>query len=99
MMVLGDLNQAGALKSTSLGLKSAHAFFVGNPAKGKMFFQQDPAIGAVLALRLYVWADSDGAAHVGYFDPAALFKAVNPNLTKGGQMAQAAQMIAKGAAQ
>ncbi|WP_063788294.1 DUF302 domain-containing protein [Streptomyces ardesiacus] len=99
MMTLGDLNQAGALKATGLNLKGAHAYFVGNPAKGKMFFEQDPAIGAVIPLGMYVWADSDGTAHVGYFDPAALFTAVNSKLADGGkQMAMAAKKIADGAA-
>jgi uncharacterized protein (DUF302 family) len=100
MMILGDLNQAGALKTTGLNLPGAHAFFVGNPVKGKMFFQQDPAIGAAIPLGFYTWSDSNGTVHVGYFDPAALFKAVNPQLAGGGQqMATAAAMIAKGATQ
>ncbi|UQA91108.1 DUF302 domain-containing protein [Streptomyces halobius] len=99
MMVLGDLNQAGALKSTGLSLKGAHAYFVGNPAKGKMFFQKNPAIGAVIPLTMYTWADNDGTAHIGYFDPAALFKAVDENMADGGkQMKMAADKIANGAA-
>jgi uncharacterized protein (DUF302 family) len=98
MMVLGDLNQAGALKSTGLSLKGAHTFFVGNPAKGKMFFQQDPAIGSVIPLSMYAWADSAGTAHIGYFDPAALFQAVDAKLVGGGaQMKMAADKIAQGA--
>ncbi|UGY94616.1 DUF302 domain-containing protein [Streptomyces gobiensis] len=99
MMVLGDLNQAGALKSTGLRLKGARAYFIGNPTKGKMFFQQNPAIGAVIPLRMYVWADDDGSAHVGYFDPAPLFEAIDPKLAEGGeQMKMAAEKIANGAA-
>jgi uncharacterized protein (DUF302 family) len=95
MMILGDLDQAGALKTTGLELKGAHSFFVGNPAAGKMFFQQTPAIGAVIPLRILVWADNDGKAHLSYFDPSTLFQAVNPNLAEGGQkMSQAATMIA-----
>ncbi|UQA97076.1 DUF302 domain-containing protein [Streptomyces halobius] len=98
MMVLGDLNQAGALKSTGLDLKGAHAYFVGNPAKGKMFFQQNPAIGAVIPLRMYVWADEHGTSHIGYFDPATLFTAIDGKLSDGGkQMKMAAEKIANGA--
>ncbi|MFH9071360.1 DUF302 domain-containing protein [Streptomyces alboflavus] len=98
MMVLGDLNQAGALKSTGLNLKGAHAYFVGNPAKGKMFFQQNPAIGTVIPLRMYVWADDDGKAHIGYYDPAPLFTAIDPKLADGGkQMKMAAEKISHGA--
>ncbi|WP_101437555.1 MULTISPECIES: DUF302 domain-containing protein [Pseudonocardiaceae] len=95
MMILGDLDQAGALKATGLQLKGAHTFFAGNPSVGKMFFQQAPAIGAVIPLRILVWADNDGKAHVSYFDPNALFQAVNPKLADGGQkMSQAMTMLA-----
>jgi uncharacterized protein (DUF302 family) len=34
-----------------------------------MFFQADPAAGAVLPVRMYVWQDSSGKAEVGYFTP------------------------------
>ncbi|MEU9599843.1 DUF302 domain-containing protein [Streptomyces sp. NPDC048109] len=99
MMVLGDLNQAGALKSTGLELKGAHAYFVGNPTKGKMFFGENPAIGTVIPLRMYVWADADGKAHIGYYDPAPLFQAIDAKLADGGQqMKMAADKIAEGAA-
>jgi uncharacterized protein (DUF302 family) len=95
MMILGELDQAGALKATGLQLKGAHTLFVGNPAAGKMFFQQTPAIGTVIPLRIFVWAGDDGKAHVSYFDPGTLFPAVNPKLADGGQkMSQAATMIA-----
>ncbi|KRA41391.1 hypothetical protein ASD97_12655 [Streptomyces sp. Root63] len=99
MMILGDLNQAGALKSTGLQLKGAHSYFVGNPTKGKMFFEANPAIGTVIPLRMYVWADADGKAHIGYYDPAPLFQAVDAKLADGGeQMKMAAGKIAEGAA-
>lgn len=95
MMVLGDLDQAGALKTTGLVLKGAHTFFVGNPSVGKMFFQQTAAIGTVIPLRILVWADNDGKTHVSYFDPAPLFSAVDPKLADGGKkMSQAATMLA-----
>lgn len=99
MMVLGDLNQAGALKATGLSLKGAHAYFVGNPTKGKMFFEANPAIGTVIPLRMYVWSDADGKAHIGYYDPAPLFGAIDAGLAEGGaQMKMAAGKIAEGAA-
>ncbi|WP_306357901.1 MULTISPECIES: DUF302 domain-containing protein [unclassified Nocardia] len=95
MMVLGDLDQAGALQTTGLNLKGAHTFFVGNPSAGKMFFEQTPAIGTVIPLRILVWADSDGGAHVSYFDPEPMFTAVDSGLAEGGQkMSDAAAMIA-----
>jgi uncharacterized protein (DUF302 family) len=95
MMILGDLDQAAALKSTGLNLAGAHTFFVGNPSVGKMFFQQTAAIGTVLPLRMLVWAGNDGKAHVSYFDPKPLFEAVDPGLADGGQkMSDAAAMVA-----
>jgi len=99
MMVLGELDQAGALQTTGLQLKGAHSFFVGNPAAGKMFFEQTPAIGAAIPLRMFVWADNDGNTSISYFDPKPLFEAVSPGLTDGGQkMSDAAAMIAEAAA-
>lgn len=98
MMVLGDINQAAMMTSTGMNLKGAHAFFIGSPVKGKMFFSQDPAIGAVVPVGMFVWADATGKAHVGYFDPAREFTAVNPKLTGAGQqMAKAAAMISQAA--
>jgi uncharacterized protein (DUF302 family) len=98
MMILGDLDQAAALKPTGLNLAGAHTFFVGNPSVGKMFFQQTPAIGTVLPLRMLVWAGGDGKAHVSYDDPKPLFQAVDPALADGGQkMSDAAAMITKAA--
>ena len=99
MMILGDLDQAGALKTTGLDLKGAHSFFVGNPAAGKMFFEQTPAIGSVIPLQMHVWADEAGKTSISYFDPKPLFQAVDAKLADGGQkMSDAAAMIAKAAA-
>jgi uncharacterized protein (DUF302 family) len=98
MMVLGDADQAKVLSMTGLSLRGAHAFFVGNPTTGKMFFQQDPAIGAVLPVEMYVWADGKGS-HVGYFDPTAEFTAVDPQLSSGAsKISMMAGQIAQGAA-
>jgi uncharacterized protein (DUF302 family) len=83
------------LSAPGLQLEGAHSFFVGNPAAGRTFFEATPAIGAVIPLRIHVWAGDDGSAHVGYFDPQPLFTAVDPQLADGGQqMSQAAAMIA-----
>src|SRR5258708_3278648 len=73
MMILGELDQAAALSPTGLNLHGAHTFFVGNPSAGKMFFQQTAAIGAVIPLRIFVWAGDDDKAHVSFFDPAPQF--------------------------
>ena len=98
LMVLGELNQAKALSITGLHLKGAHSFFVGAPTTGKMFFSIDPAIGAVIPIRMYVWADSSGQVSIGYFDPAPMFSALNPKLADGGKkISMMAAKIAQGA--
>jgi ADP-dependent NAD(P)H-hydrate dehydratase / NAD(P)H-hydrate epimerase len=86
MMVLGDLDQQSALSMTGLHLGGAHAFFVGNPQVGKQLFQMDPAAGAELPARVYVWVDNAGATHVGYFQPSARLAAINPQFAKPGVM-------------
>jgi len=95
MMILGELDQAGALESTGLKLTGARTFFIGNPSVGKMFFEKTAAIGAVLPVRVLVWADGEGKAHVSYFDAAPLFAAVDPQLAEGGtEMSKGIAMIA-----
>lgn len=84
MMVLGTLNQKGALSTTGLALKGAESFFIGNPVAGKALFQMDAAAGAVIPLRVFVWVDADGATEVGYFKPSQLFAGVSPQLAKAG---------------
>ncbi|MEJ2665694.1 MAG: DUF302 domain-containing protein [Deinococcales bacterium] len=84
MMVLGHLNQKGALSTTGLSLRGAEAFFVGNPVVGKKLFQTDPSVGVVIPLRMYVWVDSSGKTEVGYFRPSDLFVGVSPALAKAG---------------
>jgi uncharacterized protein (DUF302 family) len=86
MMVLGNLNQKGALSTTGLNLKGAESFFIGNPVAGKNLFEMDPAAGAVIPLRMYVWVDAGGATEIGYFKPSELFAGVSPGLAKAGAM-------------
>lgn len=86
MMILGTLNQAGALSTTGLELKGAESFFVGNPVVGKKMFQMDPAVGAVIPLRVYVWVAQDGHTMLGYFRPSYLMSLVNPKMGKSAAM-------------
>lgn|SRR5487761_1118652 len=98
MMVLGSLNQAAALSVTGLSLPGAETFFVGNPTTGKMFFQADPAIGAVVPVRMYVWQGPGGKPEIGYFDPGPLFRAISPKLAAAGaKISMMAAQITKGA--
>ncbi len=99
MMVLGQLNQAGALSVTGLHLKGAEKFFVGNPTVGKKLFAMDPAIGMEIPLGIYLWVDHMGTTEIGYFAPPAIFKAVAPKLAGQGPMfAGIAAKVADGAA-
>ena len=77
MMVLGQLNQAGALSVTGLHLKGAETFFVGNPTTGKKLFAMDPAVGIEIPLGMYLWVDHAGRTEIGYFHPAQVLTAVS----------------------
>ena len=84
MMVLGTLNQKGALSTTGLVLEGAESFFVGNPVAGKALFEMDAAAGAAIPLRVYVWVDGTGATEVGYFKPSDLLGGVSPEVAQMG---------------
>lgn len=99
MMIVGEVNQDAELAANGLRLPGASSFFVGNPQLGKTFFDATKAIGAVVPVRMHVWADADGPAHIGYFDPAPEFSAVDPGLGDGGQqISQQIRTIAEAAA-
>lgn len=99
MMIIGDINQDAALAATGLQLPGAHSFFVGNPQIGKTAFDETQAIGAVIPVRVSVWVDGDGPAHISYFDPAPEFTAVDPALDDTGQqVSQAIRTIVEAAA-
>ncbi|OBS02437.1 hypothetical protein A9W98_14950 [Mycobacterium gordonae] len=99
MMIVGEVNEDAELAANGLRLPGASSFFVGNPGLGKKFFDATKAIGAVVPVRMHVWVDGDGPAHIGYFDPAAQFTAVDPALGEGGQqISQQIRTIAEAAA-
>jgi len=97
MMVMGHINQAKVLSMTGLHLKGGQSFLVGNPRVGKKLFKMNPAAGAVLPLRVYVW-EHDGHAYVGYFQPSDLLEGIDSHLAKPGHMMDKKfKMILKGA--
>ncbi|EUA11464.1 hypothetical protein I546_3024 [Mycobacterium kansasii 732] len=99
MTVLGDVNQASRLEAIGLQLQRSHSFFVGNPQIGKTLFGATQAIGAVVPVRMQVWAESRGPAHISYFDPAPLFSVVDPaRADVGKQVSQAIRTVADAAA-
>lgn len=99
MMIIGDVNQDAELSTLGLDLPGAHSFFVGHPQIGKEFFEATTAIGAVVPVRVHVWVDGAGPAHISYFDPAPQFTAVDPALSDAGQrISQSIRTIAEAAA-
>lgn len=81
MMVMGRINQAKVLSMTGLHLAGGESFLVGNPVVGKKAFAIDPAAGAVLPARMYVWT-AHGKTYVGYLKPSVELGAVDPKFGK-----------------
>jgi uncharacterized protein (DUF302 family) len=76
MMVMAEVNQGNMLAMTGLKLK-ATLFLVGNPTVGKKIFEQDPAAGLYIPLRVFVYEGKDGKAYVSYDKPSSLLGALN----------------------
>lgn len=85
LMVMGKINQAAIMSMTGLHLEGGRSFLVGNPRVGKKLFAMNPAVGAALPSRIYVWAER-GKTYIGYFKPSALLGAINPKLAMPGRM-------------
>lgn len=71
MMVMAQVDQGKMLSMTGLKLK-ATLFLVGNPTVGKQLFEQDPAVGLYVPLRISVYTDGDGKTYVEYDKPTSL---------------------------
>ena len=76
MMVMGEVNQGNMLAMTGLKLK-ATLFLVGNPTVGKKIFEQDPAAGLYIPLRVFVFEGKDGKAYVSYDKASSLLAPLN----------------------
>ncbi len=76
MMVMGEVNQGNMLSMTGLKLK-ATLFLVGNPTVGKKIFEQDPAAGLYIPLRVFVYEGKDGKTYVSYDKPSSLLAPLN----------------------
>jgi len=76
MMVMGEVNQGNMLSMTGLKLK-ATLFLVGNPTVGKKIFEQDPAAGLYIPLRVFVYEGKDGKTYVSYDKPSSLLSPLN----------------------
>jgi uncharacterized protein (DUF302 family) len=76
MMVMGEVNQGNMLAMTGLKLK-ATLFLVGNPTVGKKIFEQDPAAGLYVPLRVFVYEGKDGKTYVSYDKATSLLSPLN----------------------
>lgn len=76
MMVMGEVNQGNMLAMTGLKLR-ANLFLVGNPTVGKKIFEQDPAAGLYVPLRVFVYEGKDGKTYVSYDKPSSLLAPLN----------------------
>ncbi|WGE30997.1 DUF302 domain-containing protein (plasmid) [Edwardsiella tarda] len=85
LMVMGHINQAKALSMTGLKMEGGESILVGNPQMGKKIFSMDPAAGAVLPVRMYVWIDQ-GKTWIGWFRPSTQLGEISPMLEKAGSM-------------
>lgn len=86
MMIMGEMNQAKVLSMTGLQLDGAQTFFVGAPAMGKKAFGLNPAAGAVLPARIYIWAAGDGQTWIGYFKASGQLTAISSEFESIGTM-------------
>ncbi|KJF87791.1 DUF302 domain-containing protein [Photobacterium phosphoreum] len=84
MMVMGKIDQGKVLSMTGLDLKGT-SFLIGNPEMAKKVFSMNPAAGAVLPLRLYVW-NQNNKTWIGWFNPAEQLGMISPKLVMPGQM-------------
>ncbi|KXB96822.1 MAG: hypothetical protein AA908_10195 [Chlorobi bacterium NICIL-2] len=73
MMVLSELNQGKILSMTGLHIHAA-SLFIGNPNAGKMAFQDNPAVGVVIPVRVNIYEDH-GHTYINYFKPSDLLAA------------------------
>jgi len=76
MMVMSTVDQGNMLKMTGLEMKGT-LFLVGNPNVGKQVFEDNPAAGLYLPLRVYIYQGSDGKAYLSYDKPSVVLKPFN----------------------
>lgn len=85
MMVMGTIDQGNMLKMTGLQMNGT-TFLIGNPNVGKMVFQNNPAAGLYLPIRVYIYEDS-GKTFLSYDSPSAELKQFhNPAINKTAAM-------------
>lgn len=69
---LADFELGGLLSSQAGKRKKSKLYIIGNPLIAAQMFEQDPAVGLYVPLRLFVYEDYDGNTHVTYDKPSSL---------------------------
>jgi len=72
-MIFAQVEQ-GALLSLGGKRKNALLYILGNPLIANQMFEQNPAVGLYVPLRLFVYDDYQGKTHVAYDKPSSLLE-------------------------
>ncbi|MBI5410830.1 MAG: DUF302 domain-containing protein [Nitrospirae bacterium] len=73
LMVVGQMNHQNMLTMMNMKIKGSQTFEVFHPQYGKTLFENEPAAGIAIPLRLYVYERADGKTVVTYYKLSAAF--------------------------
>lgn len=86
LMLVGQMNHQNMLTMMNVKIKGSQTFEVFHPQHGKILFENEPAAGIAIPLRLYVYEGADGKTVVTYYKPSAAFAPFkHPELDKLGK--------------
>ncbi|MBI3809023.1 MAG: DUF302 domain-containing protein [Nitrospirae bacterium] len=86
LMIVGQMNHQNMLTMMNMKIKGSQTFEVFHPQYGKILFENEPAAGIAIPLRLYVYERADGKTIVTYYMPSAAFAPFkHPELDKLGK--------------
>lgn len=86
LMIVGQMNHQNMLTMMNMKIKGSQTFEVFHPQYGKTLFENEPAAGIVIPLRLYVYERMDGKTVVTAYMPSAAFAPFkHPELDKLGK--------------
>lgn len=64
--VFAEFDHARNAREVNMALRPATVIVFGSPAVGTLLMQENPAVAAVLPLKILVWEDSSGVTRVGF---------------------------------
>lgn len=71
--IFAEVDHAAGARSVEMDLPAARLLIFGNPRLGTPAMRDDMRAGALLPLRVLVYAGPDGGTVIAYEDPAAMF--------------------------